>query len=359
MICPKCSSTITEAKNFCPECGASLARSNFGFKSIFLLILIATVLWGFSWYTKNTLAGARPLRAAPEEIPTETTIDDSALASLKSELESDPKNIEKLRTLGQALSERLLNSKQPSNSLVFELISVLDRILEIAPNDEQALLNRANIAYNFHSYEKAEEYFKRYLSIRPDDITSRTAFASTLTLLGNFDAAEKELSHILKDDPKNFPALANRYVNLIAKGDTAKAQDVAKIALNAAPSDEARAKLEELIENFSKDKDDKQADTPHSTSPERGTLPAAPLAALEGYLKAHPITGPKFVGLEQTAEGTLKIKFHDFPMQNMPPFPKSKFLDMVKDQIKAIPENQRPKKVEFIDVGSNSVMETL
>ncbi len=350
-FCPSCGVSLKELKNFCPDCGSALRpQIKLSLKTVLALLFISTLLWYAAWHTKTALQGEKPTVRQEEVEDQQPQIDESALASLREELEPDPKNLEKLKALGQGLATKLLSSGDRDSTTVFELISILDRILEISPEDTEALLNRANISYNFHSYDKAEQYYERYLKLQPDDVLSRTAYASTLTLLEKFDRAESELEKVLKTDPTSFAARANLYVNYIARGDKLKAEIAAKEALKVAPNDEARAKLEDLIKRFSQPETGSETAGPSATN-------SSPFSALEGYLKAHPITGPKFAGLSIDAERKLTLSFKDFPMNAMPPMPKEKFLNSIKEQLKAIPEDQRPRVVEFLDVGSGSVME--
>lgn len=284
-------------------------------------------------------------------------VDDPQVALLRESLEKDPQNIEKLKMMAGILGDKLRENPHGSNETVFEAIDVLSRILAQQPNDPGALVMMADVSFDQKAFTKAQEFYERYLKLEPDNHGARARYASTLTFLGEFNKSIAELNTVLKEDPKNFPAMAYLSITYAQQGDIPKAKELGSAALNLAPSDEARARFSAFMTTL-----DGQEVT--SSSPARGNMPAQP-AATEGTgiesfvsrVKSNPVAGPKFVG-HQEEKGDLKLTFKDFPMSQMPPFAKEKFFGSLKKAAEDTKLSQ-VKTISFIDLASGKVMEQI
>ena len=86
------------------------------------------------------------------------------------------------------------------------------------------------------------------------------------------------------------------------------------------------------------------------------TAPNAPLGLLSESIANNSVAGPKFISAELGDKGQLKVYFHDFPMQGMPPFVKDKFVNSVKLKAMGV---DGAKDLVFIDKPSGEVMLTV
>ena len=197
------------------------------------------------------------------------------------------------------------------------------------------------------------------MKLEPTDQGARTRYASTLTFLGDFDTSISELNSVLKQDPKNFPAMAYLSITYAQRGDIPKARELGSAALNLAPSDEAKARFSAFMTSL-------DGQTVTSTSPSRGNVAPPPsdaapvVTGVEGFVakvKANPVAGPKFVGHEEV-KGNLQLTFKDFPMSQMPPFAKEKFFGSLR---KAAQEANISSvtTISFIDLATGKTMEQI
>jgi tetratricopeptide (TPR) repeat protein len=217
----------------------------------------------------------------------------------------------------------------------------------------------ADVSFDQKAFTKAQEFYERYLKLEPDNHGARARYASTLTFLGQYDKSVQELNAVLKQDPKNFPAMAYLSITYAQQGDLSKANETGAAALNLAPSDEARARFSAFMTTL-------QAQA--AASPARGNIEApkseAPVQAvttgIAGFVaqvQNNPVAGPKFVGHEEVKE-ELRLTFKDFPMSQMPPFAKEKFFGTLK---KAAQDTNisNVKTISFIDLASGKVMDQI
>jgi len=344
---------------FCPSCGKRLVARSGKFPAA--LGIAALVLFGVGFGLQSFLIPAKPAQSVKQD--SEPAVapgpEDPQVAVLREQLEKDPQNLEKLKMLAGILGDKLRQNPETSSAAVFESIDILSRILAMEPNDPDALLMMADVSFDQKAFTKAKEFYERFLKIEPTDQGARTRYASTLTFLGDFDKSISELNSVLKQDPKNFPAMAYLSITYAQQGDIPKAKELGSAALLVAPSDEAKARFSAFMTSL-----DGQA--AQSTSPSRGNVVSAPadsapvLPGVEGFVakvKANPVAGPKFVGHEEV-KGDLRLTFKDFPMAQMPPFAKEKFFGSLK---KAAEEAKisSVKTISFIDLASGTSMEQI
>lgn len=315
------------------------------------MALIASGLWGTSWWMKSSLAGVKPTvsydqYAGADAADTKASLaPDPALDVLRTAVKESPGDIDKLRTLANAIGERLAGTEKPPTTLVFELIDTLRAILDKKPDDPQALVSMANVAYNSQAFDKAAEYYAHYLKVAPDDYETRSTYASALALLGKYKEAEEQIKATLKQKPGLFSALANRAINEALAGHKEAALTAVKAASSQAPNKESADKLAGFIESINAEKA-KPSDAPTA------------LSKAAQVVKDNPVAGPKLIR-EERSGSELRLFLKDFPMAAMPPFAKEKFLNGTKEKILALPKNDQPEAVIFLDHDSGQVLERL
>lgn len=77
------------------------------------------------------------------------------------------------------------------------------------PRDKTSLLFLGNANYDISRFERAKEYYHRYLEIDPDHIGARTDMATSYFNMKETDAAIRELRTVLKQAPEHEAALFN------------------------------------------------------------------------------------------------------------------------------------------------------
>src|SRR5262249_24096708 len=138
-----------------------------------------------------------------------------------------------------------------------------------------------------------------------------------------------------------------------------KARAVGKEAVKLAPSDDARERFEEFLKRL-ETKAQQGAQPGESAPPDTmdakaGANSAAGDAAqhIVEALQSNPIGGPKFVRAENSKDGLL-VYMQDFPMSQMPPFAKQKFLGGLKS---AVGDDESVKTIIFMDNASKTELE--
>jgi tetratricopeptide (TPR) repeat protein len=279
---------------------------------------------------------------------------------MRKALEASPEDLSKMKVYAGMLGDKLRSNPGAPPALVFEAIDVLGRILQREPNDPAALVMMADVSFDQRAFTKALDFYERYLKIEGGDLGARSRYASTLTFLGRYDESIRELRSVLDVEPKNFPALAYLAITYAQKGEVGTAKKIGNDALLAAPSDDARARFSSFVASLDETTSGETANRASRQEPPLaiGKPTQSGLDGLVAALKANPIAGPKFVTSEAISGGKLRLLYRDFPMSQMPPFAKDKFVGGVKS---ALSQNGLTdvKELLFVDAGSGTVMESV
>jgi len=300
---------------------------------------------------------AHPTAGAQQQTDERVAVTESPeIAAMRREVEQSPQDATKLKVFAGMLGDVLRSNPNASPQLVFEAIDIFGRILQKEPNDPAALVMMADVSFDQKAFTKALDFYERYLTVEPNDLGARSRYASTLTFLGRYDDSVAQLGTVLKSDPKNFPAMAYLAITYAQKGDIAKAKVVGNDALNMAPSDDARARFSSFVSSL----DTAASGSAEQPSPPKasGSIESAGLAGFIQTVSNNPIAGPKFAGYEQLSPETLRLKFKNFPMAQMPPFAKQKFFTGLQEAI-AKHELTQLEQLEFVDATSGSLLERL
>lgn len=278
-------------------------------------------MWIVGWNVQSSLAGKPPTESYEEMVAkSEVPLTDETIERLRASTKAFPDDTGAWRALGEAMFNKLRETDNPPSQWYLETIDVMREILKRNAEDTFALLAMADISFNQQVFQKALEFYERYLALQPKDRDARTRYASALTFNGKFKEAEEELKSVLKEDPEDFHALAYLAITYAQQGGRDKALETGAQALRFAPSQEARERFESFLSSL------KGADSKASDSSGSG------LEALEGFIRSNPVAGPKFVRAELGPDKALALYFRDFPMDQMPPFVREKFVTSVKDR---------------------------
>jgi len=361
---------------FCPDCGkgqatnplfdGSLGARQYGllFSSTLVLFGVAVGVQSYVHWKRGDLKPTKPLEVTQPAQSTQKAVNhelmnDPELVALRKDLEQRPGELSAMKALATGIGVKLRNNPEAPPELVFEAIDLLGTILKSFPEDPEALVMMADVSFDQKAFSKALEFYERYLKVNPKDLGARARYASTMTFIGRFEDSIRELNQVLSVDPKNFPAMAYLAITWAQKGDLAKARELGVSALEFAPSDEARARFSSFMSGLDEAQNDSNKehvhDAPSGSSSPPGTVDG--VSALVDFVKGNPVAGPKFSS-STVSEGTLTLSFKDFPMQNMPPFAKDKFLGGIKAKAAEVAAGKL-KTIVFVDSSSNATMETI
>lgn len=358
--CNNCGATVTEQMKFCSGCGRRLAARPKGYlvSGLGAAVVLFGVALGLQFVAREgrVRPAAHPSAGPAQHTEAPAFSESPQLAAMRREVEQTPEDLTKLKVFAGMLGDTLRSNPNASPQLVFEAIDVFGKILQREPNDPGALVMMADVSFDQKAFTKALDFYERYLTVEPQDLGARSRYASTLTFLGRYDDSVAELGKVLKSDPQNFPAMAYLAITYAQKGEISKAKAIGNDALKMAPSDDARARFSSFVSSL----DESAAGSAAQPSASASAKPQE-RDGVAGFIEAvtsNPVAGPKFAGYEESGASTLRLKFSNFPMAQMPPFAKQKFFTGLKE---ALAKNNlsQIEQLEFVDATSGTVMERL
>jgi tetratricopeptide (TPR) repeat protein len=267
-----------------------------------------------------------------------------ATKQLELRLKSDPENRELMADLAAAYSEEAAKSRNVG--LLVRAVDLYRSILKVDPANSKATLALALIMMDIGGYERAAELFEAYLKERPDDVRVRGDYSLALIQAERLDDAEKQLQQII--DTKQFLVQSHLSRALIMKLRGSKERVFVEIdaAAALAENDIDREKIDGFRAMLSADLQNKPEE--NGSSP-RVVNSGSPAMDLTQYFQSHPIIGPKYKGVRWLTEKTAEIVVKEFPVEQMPPFARAKFVDSVSNMLSGLGEGF---KVVLIDADS-------
>ena len=92
-----------------------------------------------------------------------------------------------------------------------EAIKYYDRILEIDPEDQKALLNKGSVLKDLERYEEAIKYYDKILEIDPDHVKALASKGISLAFLLEWSEAEKFIFRAVELEPEVKAIQAMKY----------------------------------------------------------------------------------------------------------------------------------------------------
>jgi cytochrome c-type biogenesis protein CcmH/NrfG len=318
MECKICKIDLPESAKYCFECGSSQKS----FSKLPIILVLITICLAF-------LVEDRFLGTKPAKFEVGTSVDPK-IEALRARTSQAPGDINAWRELAFAAQEKM----ESDQTYIFDLLEALRGILNINPNDKDALLAMADISYSQQAFDKAAEFYKSYLQIDPENIQVKANYASSLTFLGQFDQSKTILKEILKRDPANFQAGAYLTIAYARNGETEEAKKIGEETMKHAPDDEAIKRFGRFLATLDKD----QAKPPAS-------VVESPKGKLLQFFYQHPIVGSKIKSHSFNGDELL-LEVENFPMSAMPPNAREAFERKVKAQM-----GSDVRKVVFLENG--------
>jgi tetratricopeptide (TPR) repeat protein len=294
-------------------------------------------------------------------------------------------------------------------------------VLKLEPDNLDALRGIGDIDYDKQHYDEAIAAYEHYLKKKPDDPEVRTDLGTMYLYTGNADQAVVQYKKAISAKPGFFQAYYNMGIAYAQENKPDEAAATLKQAIALAPDDTARTQVKELLAKLtgapaaSASMQAASAATPStakiaaapaasvaakSTAASKSTAaassPAASAAiaaakssaspaiaaakasaspaaaatsgeddfhdAVENMVRGLPIAGPKVTTVEWPDKLKAKVFMDSFPMDQMPPFAKAKFLTDLKTGIDTAKKDNKissPVEVNIVDGASGNVMETI
>lgn len=375
-FCPQCGAEVVAQAKFCVECGAPLAagarpsralRITPAFATVFLGIVAAGLIAAFLIMDQRKPA---PQVAASE--PSLSPADKKNLPAGHPKIELPPQARKFISDIEQQanqkpndpaawvrLGEVTQRASMLDDSYYAKAVAAYGHALKLDPDNFDALRGIGNLDYDRRKYDEAIAAYEHYLTKKPNDPEVRTDLGTMYLYTGNADQAVVQYRRAIADHPDFFEG----YYNLgIAYGQENRDDDARAAfekALTLAPDDKARGRTQQMLA--------KLGVTP--AAPVGSASPAAQAAAagtfegdVEQLVRGLPIAGSRVKSVEWPSKRKAIVAMDNFPMDQMPPFAKQKFLNDLKgglDSAKASYKVSGPVEVDITDAASGQVMETV
>lgn len=289
------------------------------------------------------MGGGGHSQAMPLSLPPE-------LDAQRKALEEHPE--ERQRRLEYADGVHQLAVDRKDTQLLMEAVSQYQTLLQRDGKDAEALLGLAHLCFEAGILDKAIDLFPKYLALHPEDQRARVEFALAYLQIGDLEKAQHEVDTVLSANPKLFQAQVTRALVLKLQGKAEESQRAVEAAKAAAPTDDDRKRIDEFLahmaqqtagggeggegEGGSAAESAGHAPTGVAAS---GISPSeiSPGAAVVDYFKNHPIIGQKIRGIQWPDANTAVIALENFPVEQMPPFAREKFLANAKQALSVLP----------------------
>jgi cytochrome c-type biogenesis protein CcmH/NrfG len=353
-FCSGCSQQLDADARFCPTCGREIAAAptprrarpamlGLAVFGVFLLVGVAS-LYAISQRDapgpravagsptpvaagETETSGALPRDHPPIELPKDIL---DFLAELETAAKADPKDLEAWRKLARAR----FRAGMLDRSYYAGATEALDHVLELAPDDLEAIRTKANIAYDQSRFGDAEQLFGRYLALDPADPGVRTDLASSILFQGRDEEARTLYRAVLESNPDFVQAHVNLGIALHADGERDAAMESFRRAKELATAPEQREQIDRIIaaaEGHAPNDAAGGAAPPAAKPPTNANTDFQ--RAVDGVIVAHPIVGRKLARIEWTGPATGAVHLTDFPMDKMPPVVRNKFKSNMNEAI--------------------------
>jgi len=392
-FCSQCGAQITPPAKFCAFCGAALPGSHSAVNQlpqpapsvsarallpgllVFTFYLLTGLgLWLFVLRTQPfptvapTDGGGQASQggsALPQNHP-EITLPEEAkkiLAELVEKANAAPQDLQAWKTLAEAQARAArLDSSYRSASL-----SSFRRVLELAPNDLDALRGVGNVYYDFEEFDKAIEYYQKYLALSPDDASVRTDLGTMYLYSNNIDRAISEYQAVIAKKPDFFQAYFNLGIAYQEKGDSEQARTFLEKAKSLTTEKAIQDRIDQVLAQFSGEStatatSASTTPSPSAPAPQVNTALSPFQQAVEQLFRSHDIMGPRISRIEWSATAKARVLFQNFPMSGMPAEVRERFLGKLRTQINEaqVANNvSGPVTIELIDADTNQLMDTL
>jgi tetratricopeptide (TPR) repeat protein len=301
-----------------------------------------------------------PMGHPPIKLPAEAV---KFINQVKAKAEASPKDLAAWDQLG-VVAERA-GMFDPSYYDIAK--HAYAHVLNIDPNNLDALRGVGNLDYDRRHYDEAIAAYEHYLKLKPDDPSVRTDLGTMYLSSGETDLAMVEYKKVIAEHPKFFEA----YFNLgVAYAEEDKKPDARRCFLTAralAPDKQSRSEIDQMLAEVGG-----ASGGSGTTSVAENAGAGASATAMgnsstfhgsfEQMVRALPIAGTKVEGVQWTQNSDARLMMRDFPMSKMPPFAATRFLEGLKSSARDVMRAHHvkgPMTIEIVDAASNHVMQSV
>jgi len=243
-------------------------------------------------------------------------------------------------------------------------------VLKLDPDNLDALRGIGDIDYDRNNYDEAIAAYEHFLKRKPDDAEVRTDLGTMYLYTGNPDQAIVQYKKAIKSKPDFFQGYFNMAVAYVQSRKQSDALATLAKALALAPDDNARNQVKELTAriNSSTLTAPAEAGAPPPSAPSAAPPPSAESASatfhgeIEQIVRGLPNMGSKVGSVQWPKDLQAKVMMDNFPMDQMPPFAKQKFVTDLKAGIESAKKDHKVAdrvELDIVDGASGRVMQAI
>lgn len=314
----------------------------------------------------NNAPNQLPVGHPRVQLPTEAR---SFIDKIEKDAKAKPKDINAWNELGNVT----MRAAMFDDSYYTTAETAYAHVLELDPNNTTALRGVGDIDYDTNKYDQAVAAYEHYLKEKPNDPEVRTDLGSMYLYTGNADQALIQYQRAIKLKPDMFQAYYNMGVAFAQENKNGDAQAALKKAYTLAPDDNARNQVKDLMGKIAGASGTLAslpgggaAATSNEAAPPSQPAITTPATTFQGDLekivRAMPVVGPKVGSFQWPSKNKARMLMENFPMDQMPPFAKHKFLSDIKSSIDAAKKDYKVTdhvQLQIVDSASGHVMETV
>jgi tetratricopeptide (TPR) repeat protein len=282
----------------------------------------------------GNLPSGHPQIEVPQEIV-------DFLATLEKAAEENPEDIEAWQKLGRARYRASLIDRR----YVPATREALAHVIELDPDNLEAVRTYGNLAYDTGDYPQARKHFERYLELDPANPAVKTDLASTILFMGDRETAKRLYREILEKNPSFPQAHVNLGIALHTEGKTEEGMASLERARELVTTDEQRAQIDRVIAAASGHTPPARPAADAAPAPAAQAMRPAPSNAQTTFQReadkvflAHSIVGPRVAEIDWTGESSATVALREFPMDKMPAVMRNKFKSNMNESLSRLAE---------------------
>ncbi len=409
-FCPECGHATRPGDGFCAKCGQALTgvTTRPVLRPAGLVVFVLVALLGAGWwlhflYGEQTPRPPKPGEGAPMasakasgaaapsgvasappavELPEEVR---TMLADSRRQAEAAPKDLARW----SQLSRMLYRASQMDRAYASQAQDAFNHVLEIEPENTEALRGLGNLAYDKRDTKTAIGWYEKLLAVTPNDPEVRTDLGTMRFESGDPVGAQREFAAVIASKPDFYKAHFNLGIVFDAQGKRDEARAAVERAREAATDPDVRRRLQTLLDAATETGGDLTraaqlaaerlappavpggvAPVPASGSSAVAPAASPPIAAgkagfparVERVFRAHPVAGPKIARVEWPAAARGRVLMAGFPMDQMPPMMRESWLGKMRAAVRAEAAAagvDEGVEIEIVDLESGKVMAKL
>jgi tetratricopeptide (TPR) repeat protein len=298
-------------------------------------------------------AGELPAGHPKVELPTEAR---SFIDKVEKDAESKPNDVAAWNRYGAvAMRAAMFDASYYSKAE-----DAYAHVLKLQPDNLDALRGIGDIDYDHQKYDQAVAAYEHFLKLKPDDPEVRTDLGTMYLYTGNADQAIVQYRRVATEKPNFFQAYFNMGIAYAQENKQSDATASLNTALKLAPDDNTKSQVRELLAKIN----GAPAPAPGGASAAAASSspPGSFHGAIEQMVRGLPIAGPKVGSVQWASDTKARVMFDNFPMDQMPPFAKDKFMSDLKAGIDSAKKSHNvsgPVEVDLVDGSTGNVMQSV